>query len=243
MHNLSNITGRFKISFLLPIDYIKIRKKNSVAWKWREYTSTRHASRLSRGDGTYKKLRLSRLPPTENIAQNHSHIGARKIYRRCFVHRDLFGSRRYKISPATTTTITIATTTEWALSRAYHYHRRTLGVDKSCDRNDSAKLLLARIRARSLPCWSLHGRKSGTEEQGVGDEEKGGDEEEEGARPSPPLRRRRPATAREAMSVTSGNYARVPVAIGLLILLGACWVRSLLALRLVGSVASSAEWR
>lgn len=48
---------------------------------------------------------------------------------------------------------------------------------------------------------------------------------------------------REAMSVTSGNYARVPVAIGLLILLGACWVRSLLALRLVESVAGSAEWR
>lgn len=46
---------------------------------------------------------------------------------------------------------------------------------------------------------------------------------------SPPRGRRGPAAAREAMSVTSGNYARVPVAIGLLILLGARWVRSLLA--------------
>lgn len=40
---------------------------------------------------------------------------------------------------------------------------------------------------------------------------------------SPPGRRRGPAAAREAMSVMSGNYARVPVAIGLLILLGARW--------------------
>lgn len=48
---------------------------------------------------------------------------------------------------------------------------------------------------------------------------------------SPPRGRRGPTAAREAMSVTSGNYARVPVAIGLLILLGARWVRSLLAPR------------
>lgn len=48
---------------------------------------------------------------------------------------------------------------------------------------------------------------------------------------SPPRGRRGSAASREAMSVTSGNYARVPVAIGLLILLGARWVRSLLAPR------------
>jgi len=52
----------------------------------------------------------------------------------------------------------------------------------------------------------------------------------EGARPFPTTWDRRPPTAaKEAMSVTSDNYARVPVAIGLLILLGARWVRSLLA--------------
>lgn len=57
------------------------------------------------------------------------------------------------------------------LSRGYHYQRRTLGGDKSCDRNDSAKLLLARIRARSSQCvgrvawWTLKpgGMKRGSE--------------------------------------------------------------------------------
>lgn len=113
------------------------------------------------------------------------------------------------------------------LPRHEHYHEATIITvapadgDKSCDRNDSAKLLLARIRARSFAvpvvAWS---RKSRTPAYGrsVGGE-------------IPPRERRGCATfphhvdvedraaAREAMSVTSGNYARVPVAIGLLILL------------------------
>lgn len=48
---------------------------------------------------------------------------------------------------------------------------------------------------------------------------------------------------REAMSVTSGNYARVPVAIGLLILLGACWERTLLAPRLAPNPSRAAARR
>lgn len=142
----------------------------------------------------------------------------------------LFGSRQYKVSSVP------PSPSLRPLSRAYHYHRRTLDGDKSCDRNDSAKLLLARIRARCLPCGSLHGRKSdavgGTEGRRGLREEYG--EGEKGTRPFPTIGRRRrgPGYRREAMSVTSGNYARVPVAIGLLILPGeVCRVPSVAATR------------
>jgi len=61
---------------------------------------------------------------------------------------------------------------------------------------------------------------------------------------SPPRGRRGPAAAREAMSVTSGNYARVPVAIGLLILLGALVGCARCSHReLIGPVAYNTTWR
>lgn len=102
-----------------------------------------------------KKIRLSRLP-RRIITTIIAHTSSLEDIVRTLRCR-LFGSRQYKISPVPPSS---SPPPPRPLSRAYHYHRRTLDGDKSCDRNDSAKLLLARIRARCLPCGSLHSRKS-----------------------------------------------------------------------------------
>jgi len=85
-----------------------------------------------------------------------------------------------------------------------------------------------------LVAWSEK-RRAGGEERRV--------RREEGNHDLPPPPSKTGGKRREAMSVTSGNYARVPVAIGLLILLGARWERALLAPRLAEPVASAATWR
>jgi len=108
-------------------------------------------------------MRLSRLPRTMNTAKSLAHR-VREIYRGHFTPpliRVAPRPRRYKVSPAASSSssgTTVNTITSLPLSP-----RGTAGGDKSCDRNDSAKLLLARIRAGSLSCGSLHGRKSGAQ--------------------------------------------------------------------------------
>lgn len=79
----------------------------------------------------------SRAPPR---------IARTKIYREHFAWPWSSGSPTPAETPYTgTTVITITITRRWL------YTLEKGDGDKSCDRNDSAKLLLARIRARNCP--------------------------------------------------------------------------------------------
>lgn len=159
------------------------------------------------------------------------------LYTATYSGRSAAAPRRYKVSYG-------------CHHRHEHYHEATIiTVARLTVINHATGMIrlncCSHVSAlEALPCRSLHGRKSdaGRGTDGGGRREIKGEERVRDL--SPPRGRRGPAAAREAMSVTSGNYARVPVAIGLLILLGARWVRSLCSRRgLVGPVAYSSARR
>lgn len=174
-------------------------------------------------------MRLSRLPPTEDTGEVTHASGledtSRALYTATYSGRP---RRWYKVYRRTGVT-----------TRHEHYHEATIiTVARLTVINHATGMIrlncCSHVSAlEALPCRSLHGRAkampAAVPRAGPGGENRG---RGEGARPFPTTwTSRTVAAAREAMSVTSGNYARVPVAIGLLILLGARWVRSLLAPR------------